>query len=58
MRAARIVGQVGKRAGAANAALFAVSILSVTSVDYANRLAAFRVRQNEAAHAMVLPPLA
>ncbi|CAB5279191.1 phosphoribosylaminoimidazole carboxylase catalytic subunit [Burkholderia multivorans] len=44
-------------AGAANAALFAVSILSGTSVDYANRLAAFRVRQNEAAHAMVLPPL-
>ena len=45
-------------AGAANAALFAVSILSGTSADYANRLAAFRVRQNEAAHAMVLPPLA
>ena len=44
-------------AGAANAALFAVSILSGTSIDYANRLAAFRVRQNEAAHAMVLPPL-
>ena len=44
-------------AGAANAALFAVSILSGNSVDYANRLAAFRVRQNEAAHAMVLPPL-
>ncbi|POM18829.1 Phosphoribosylaminoimidazole-succinocarboxamide synthase [Burkholderia cepacia] len=44
-------------AGAANAALFAVSILSGTSTDYANRLAAFRVRQNEAAHAMVLPPL-
>ena len=43
-------------AGAANAALFAVSILSGNSVDYANRLA-FRVRQNEAAHAMVLPPL-
>ncbi|MBV8629213.1 MAG: 5-(carboxyamino)imidazole ribonucleotide mutase, partial [Paraburkholderia sp.] len=44
-------------AGAANAALFAVSILSVTSTEYANKLAAFRVRQNEAAHAMVLPPL-
>ena len=44
-------------AGAANAALFAVSLLSGTSIDYANRLAAFRVRQNEAAHAMVLPPL-
>src|SRR6204780_552059 len=34
-------------AGAANAALFAVSILSVTSTEYANALAAFRVRQNE-----------
>jgi len=44
-------------AGAANAALFAVSLLAGTSVEYANRLAAFRVRQNEAAHAMVLPPL-
>ena len=44
-------------AGAANAALFAVSILSVTNPEYANKLAAFRVRQNEAAHAMVLPPL-
>src|SRR5580693_5516279 len=44
-------------AGAANAALFAVSILSVTSTEYANALAAFRVRQNEAAHAMVLPAL-
>jgi 5-(carboxyamino)imidazole ribonucleotide mutase len=44
-------------AGAANAALFAVSILSVTSTEYANLLAAFRVRQNEAAHAMVLPAL-
>ena len=44
-------------AGAANAALFAVSILSVTEPDYANQLAAFRVRQNEAAHAMVLPAL-
>jgi 5-(carboxyamino)imidazole ribonucleotide mutase len=44
-------------AGAANAALFAVSILSGTSDEYAERLAAFRVRQNEAAHAMVLPPL-
>jgi 5-(carboxyamino)imidazole ribonucleotide mutase len=44
-------------AGAANAALFAVSILSGTNDEYAQRLAAFRVRQNEAAHAMVLPPL-
>jgi 5-(carboxyamino)imidazole ribonucleotide mutase len=44
-------------AGAANAALFAVSILSCTSAEYAEKLAAFRVRQNEAAHAMVLPAL-
>jgi 5-(carboxyamino)imidazole ribonucleotide mutase len=44
-------------AGAANAALFAVSILATTNADYASRLAAFRTRQNEAAHAMVLPPL-
>jgi 5-(carboxyamino)imidazole ribonucleotide mutase len=29
----------------------------VTSTEYANALAAFRVRQNEAAHAMVLPAL-
>ncbi|MFM0735815.1 5-(carboxyamino)imidazole ribonucleotide mutase [Paraburkholderia xenovorans] len=44
-------------AGAANAALFAVSILSGTGTDYAEKLAAFRVRQNEAAHAMALPAL-
>jgi 5-(carboxyamino)imidazole ribonucleotide mutase len=44
-------------AGAANAALFAVSILSGTLPEYADRLAAFRVRQNQAAHAMVLPAL-
>lgn len=44
-------------AGAANAALFAVSLLSGTSNEYAEKLAAFRVRQNEAAHAMVLPAL-
>lgn len=44
-------------AGAANAALFAVSILSVTSPEYADKLAAFRVKQNQAAHAMVLPAL-
>jgi 5-(carboxyamino)imidazole ribonucleotide mutase len=44
-------------AGAANAALFAVSLLSGTSPEYAEKLAAFRVRQNEAAHAMMLPPL-
>ncbi|MGF6568129.1 5-(carboxyamino)imidazole ribonucleotide mutase [Paraburkholderia fungorum] len=44
-------------AGAANAALFAVSLLAGTSDEYAEKLAAFRVRQNEAAHAMVLPAL-
>jgi 5-(carboxyamino)imidazole ribonucleotide mutase len=44
-------------AGAANAALFAVSILSGTLPEYADKLAAFRVRQNQAAHAMVLPAL-
>ncbi|HEY3598990.1 MAG TPA: 5-(carboxyamino)imidazole ribonucleotide mutase [Paraburkholderia sp.] len=44
-------------AGAANAALFAVSILGGTSPEYAQKLAAFRMRQNAAAHAMVLPPL-
>ncbi|GAB7521103.1 5-(carboxyamino)imidazole ribonucleotide mutase [Paraburkholderia sp. 2C] len=44
-------------AGAANAALFAVSILSGTLPEYADKLAVFRVRQNQAAHAMVLPAL-
>jgi 5-(carboxyamino)imidazole ribonucleotide mutase len=44
-------------AGAANAALFAVSLLAVTQTAYADKLAAFRARQNKAAHAMVLPPL-
>jgi len=44
-------------AGAANAALFAVSILAVTQSAYAEKLTAFRARQNDAAHAMVLPPL-
>ena len=44
-------------AGAANAALFAVSILSVTDARYAEALAAFRVKQNKAAHDMTLPPL-
>ena len=44
-------------AGAANAALFAVSILAVTQTAYADKLTAFRARQNDAAHAMVLPPL-
>ena len=44
-------------AGAANAALFAVSILAVTQPAYAEKLAAFRARQKEAAQGMVLPPL-
>jgi 5-(carboxyamino)imidazole ribonucleotide mutase len=44
-------------AGAANAALFAVAMLATTSAELGERLAAFRVRQNEAAHAMVLPAL-
>jgi 5-(carboxyamino)imidazole ribonucleotide mutase len=44
-------------AGAANAALFAVSILAVTQPAYAEKLIAFRARQKEAAQAMALPPL-
>lgn len=39
-------------AGAANAALFAVSMLALDDADLAQRLAAFRVRQTEAARAM------
>ncbi|WJF89719.1 5-(carboxyamino)imidazole ribonucleotide mutase [Paraburkholderia bonniea] len=44
-------------AGAANAALFAVSVLSGAHPHYVSLLAAFRTRQNEAAHAMTLPAL-
>ena len=44
-------------AGAANAALFAVSILSATDSKYADALAAFRAKQNQAARDMALPPL-
>ncbi|KMQ81075.1 Phosphoribosylaminoimidazole carboxylase catalytic subunit [Candidatus Burkholderia pumila] len=44
-------------AGAANAALFAVSMLSMTDARYADALAAFRAKHNQAAHDMVLPPL-
>ncbi|KNH07243.1 Phosphoribosylaminoimidazole carboxylase catalytic subunit [Candidatus Burkholderia brachyanthoides] len=44
-------------AGAANAALFAISMLSVTEPRYADALAAFRAKQNQAAHDMTLPPL-
>jgi 5-(carboxyamino)imidazole ribonucleotide mutase len=50
-------------AGAANAALFAVALLAsagsagapVDADGFASRLAAFRVRQNDVARAMVLP---
>ncbi|MDU0810250.1 MAG: 5-(carboxyamino)imidazole ribonucleotide mutase [Burkholderia sp.] len=42
-------------AGAANAALFAVSILSGISSNYLESLMAFRARQNESAHSMMLP---
>ena len=44
-------------AGAANAALFAVSILALTQPAYAEKLVAFRARQKEAAQSMALPPL-
>ncbi|WP_250512265.1 5-(carboxyamino)imidazole ribonucleotide mutase [Caballeronia sp. INDeC2] len=44
-------------AGAANAALFALSMLGVTDPDIADALAAFRVKQNQAARDMALPPL-
>jgi 5-(carboxyamino)imidazole ribonucleotide mutase len=44
-------------AGAAHAALFAVSMLSVTDAAYAAARAAFRVKQNQAARDMTLPPL-
>jgi 5-(carboxyamino)imidazole ribonucleotide mutase len=42
-------------AGAANAALFAVALLANECPDTAARLDAFRVRQRQAAEAMVLP---
>jgi 5-(carboxyamino)imidazole ribonucleotide mutase len=42
-------------AGAANAALFAVSLLALHDADLATKLAAFRVAQTEAARAMTLP---
>ncbi|CAM2141078.1 N(5)-carboxyaminoimidazole ribonucleotide mutase [Pararobbsia alpina] len=43
-------------AGAANAALFAVSMLANASPELAAKLDAFRVRQNEVASNMTLPP--
>lgn len=42
-------------AGAANAALYAVQILSTTDVGLADKLAAFRKAQNEKARNMTLP---
>ena len=44
-------------AGAANAALFAVSMLALHDTGLAARLAAFRTEQTEAARAMTLPAL-
>jgi 5-(carboxyamino)imidazole ribonucleotide mutase len=43
-------------AGAANAALFAVSMLAVEDADLRERLAAFRTAQRDKALAMRLPP--
>jgi 5-(carboxyamino)imidazole ribonucleotide mutase len=45
-------------AGAANAALFAGAILAATDAHVADRLAAFRTQQTEAARAMRVPPAA
>jgi 5-(carboxyamino)imidazole ribonucleotide mutase len=42
-------------AGAANAALFAISILAITDEALALQLHSYRARQTEAARAMVLP---
>jgi 5-(carboxyamino)imidazole ribonucleotide mutase len=42
-------------AGAANAALHAIAAIATTDAALAERLAAFRVRQTEAARAMTLP---
>ncbi len=42
-------------AGAANAALFAVSLLALHDADLATKLQAFRAEQTEAARAMTLP---
>jgi 5-(carboxyamino)imidazole ribonucleotide mutase len=45
-------------AGAANAALFAGAILAASDAAIAERLAAFRTKQTEAARAMRVPPSA
>jgi len=44
-------------AGAANAALFAISMLAHGDADLQAQLERFRTRQTEAARAMVVPPL-
>ncbi len=43
-------------AGAANAALSAISILAVTDASLANKLAEFRKKQQQMVFAMTLPP--
>jgi 5-(carboxyamino)imidazole ribonucleotide mutase len=43
-------------AGAANAALFAVALLAATDPAVARKLAAFRLKQTNAARAMRVPP--
>jgi 5-(carboxyamino)imidazole ribonucleotide mutase len=45
------------RAGAVNAALFAVAMLANESADLAEKLAAFRAQQNAAVKSSPLPPL-
>ncbi len=45
-------------AGAANAALFAVAMLASTDEALQKKLAAYRVKQTQAAQAMTLPPSA
>jgi len=43
-------------AGAANAALFAISILATTDESLAKKLADFREKQQQSVFAMTLPP--
>jgi 5-(carboxyamino)imidazole ribonucleotide mutase len=43
-------------AGAANAGLFAVSLLAATDASLAKKLVAFRAKQTSAARAMRVPP--
>lgn len=44
-------------AGAANAGLFAISMLALHDAELAKKLTAFRTKQVEAVHAMTLPPI-